>query len=269
MLVAETHIKTALDGYYQKQKEKNGQKTSRVELIDDLIRIKKSRKQQNKALKQLAFSAGLFMSLTAVVAMFEWRSYDSGTVLDIGDGSETVEELLDIPITEQAPPPPPSKTIQQPNIVEVEEVEEIIEDIHIDFDIDITSDEAIQEVDYSDIEIVDAPEEEKTEQIFTHVEAPPTPKMGMQEFMKYLYANIQYPQAALNAKVQGRVFVQFTVNSDGQLTDFIVIKGIGMGCDEEAVRVLQNAEPWNAGRQRGKPVRVRMVLPINFVYRER
>jgi len=58
--------------------------------------------------------------------------------------------------------------------------------------------------------------------------------------------------------------VQFVVGKDGKLTDVTVIRGIGGGCDEEAIRVVRNAPKWNAGKQRGKPVRVKMVLPITF-----
>jgi protein TonB len=64
--------------------------------------------------------------------------------------------------------------------------------------------------------------------------------------------------------VEGRVYVEFIVEKDGSLTDIQLAKGIGGGCDEEAIRVLSNAPKWNPGRQRGNPVRVRMIMPINF-----
>jgi protein TonB len=125
----------------------------------------------------------------------------------------------------------------------------------------------VEEVDYSNLEL--GPEEEKAEEIFTIVEQSPEPKMGMSAFLAYLYENVKYPEKALRLEVQGKVFVQFVVNADGTLTDFEVIRGIGAGCDEEALRVLKAAEPWNPGKQRGKPVRVRMILPIHFVYKDR
>ena len=164
------------------------------------------------------------------------------------------------------PPPPPQK-IQQPNIVEVVDEEVIEEEIKVDFDIEITTDEVMEEVDYSALEI-EVPEE-KADEVFSIVETMPAPQGGMQEFMKFLHSNIKYPNKALNAKVQGKVFVQFIVNPDGKLSDFEVVKGIGMGCDEEAVRVLQAAPAWSPGKQRGKPVHVKMVLPVNFVYKSR
>jgi TonB family protein len=75
---------------------------------------------------------------------------------------------------------------------------------------------------------------------------------------------MSYPLPARQRGVEGRVNVQFVVEKDGSLTDVRAIKGIGEGCDSEAVRVVQNAPSFRPGTQRGKPVRVRMVMPIIF-----
>ena len=232
--------------------------------LDNLLNKKQEKAKRNKSLTRLYASIGLFISLLMVVVVFNWKSYEKEEV-ELLAIDESVEDLLDIPVTEQPPPPPPKNTVQQPSIVAVPDEEEIIEEITVDFDLDITADEVITEVEYSDI---GAPEEEKAEEIFTIVEKRPEPKMGMEGFMAYLYENINYPSRALRLGVDGKVFVQYVVNSDGTLTDFEVIRGIGAGCDEEALRVLKMAEPWNPGMQRGKPVRVRMVLPIHFIYKE-
>jgi protein TonB len=63
---------------------------------------------------------------------------------------------------------------------------------------------------------------------------------------------------------EGKVFVQFVINKDGSISDVVAIKGIGAGCDEEAVRIIQSSPQWTPGKQRGKPVKQRMVLPITF-----
>lgn len=233
--------------------------------LDDLLGKKQAKAKHLKSIRGLYASIGLFTALLIVVTVFNWKVYDKEEI-EILAISEEVEDLMDIPVTEQPPPPPPKNTIQQPSIVEVPNEEEIIEEINVDFDIDITADESVEDVDYSNLEM--GPEEEEAEEIFTIVEQSPEPKMGMQAFMQYLYENIEYPQKAIRLKVQGKVFVQFVVNSDGTLTDFVVLRGIGAGCDEEAIRVLEEAEPWSPGKQRGKPVRVRMVLPIHFLLQD-
>lgn len=85
-------------------------------------------------------------------------------------------------------------------------------------------------------------------------------------FPEFLNANIQYPVEATQKGVQGKVYIQFTVNTDGTVSDIRVAKGVGYGCDEEAVRVIQRTSGlWVPGKQFGKPVRVRFTQPINFI----
>jgi protein TonB len=235
-----------------------------VRYLQNILALKMEKNARMKAQQKLFRNIGFFIAMTAVVAIFHWKTYDS-EIIELQSNKEAFEEMLDIPMTEQPPPPPPQQVIQQPNIVEVANEEQILEEIQVDFDVDITVDEVINQVDYSDVQGVP---EEKAEEVFLIVENAPEPKMGMAAFMEYLYQNINYPQQAIRLGIQGKVFVQFIVNSDGTLTEFKVIRGIGAGCDEEALRVLQNAEPWNPGKQRGRPVRVRMVIPIHFMIQE-
>lgn len=101
-------------------------------------------------------------------------------------------------------------------------------------------------------------------EVFTIVENMPVPDGGMKEFYSYVAQNLMYPQEARQAGIEGKVFIQFVVNEYGELTEFKSLKGIGHSCDEEAIRVLQGAEAWNPGMTDGKPVKVRMVMPITF-----
>ena len=104
----------------------------------------------------------------------------------------------------------------------------------------------------------------QVDEIFTIVEDQPTPPGGMSAFYKYVATSLRYPAQARRMGIEGKVFVQFVVGKDGTLTDVQAIKGIGAGCDEEAVRVISRAKKWSPGKQRGRPVRVRMILPITF-----
>ncbi len=235
-----------------------------AKLFNDLNAIKIAKRKAAVAWAPTIMSIGVFLSLAFVVLIFEWRTYEKAPIVNLMQTSIIEEDFLDIPPTQQ--PPPEVKVLQQPNIVEVKDVEEIIEEIKVDFDLEITEDAIIEMQEVIDQE---KPEEEAADEVFTIVEVAPAPKNGLQNFFSYIYQNINYPRKAINAQVQGKVFVQFVVNADGTLVDFEVVKGIGMGCDEEAVRVLQSAPAWNPGKQRGKPVRVRMILPINFIIREK
>ena len=106
--------------------------------------------------------------------------------------------------------------------------------------------------------------EEDPNQIFTAVEQEPSFAGGIDKFYKYLQNNIRYPAVAKENNVQGKVFVTFVVERDGSLTDIKVVRGIGSGCDEEAMRVLRNSPKWKAGIQNGRPVRVQYTMPISF-----
>lgn len=106
--------------------------------------------------------------------------------------------------------------------------------------------------------------EEKVDEIFTIVEEQPSPDGGIKSFYEFVSKNLNYPAQARRMGMEGRVFVEFVVEKDGSLTDIKVVKGIGAGCNEEAVRVLSLAPNWNPGKQRGREVRVRMIMPIMF-----
>lgn len=97
--------------------------------------------------------------------------------------------------------------------------------------------------------------------IKTWAEEMPAPNFDMNE---YLTANLRYPDPAREANVQGRVVIQFVVNEDGSISNVTVFRGIGAGCDQEALRVVAAMPRWKPGRQNGIPVKVSYLLPINF-----
>ncbi len=204
----------------------------------------------------LLTNIGLVFSLVVVITAFEWKDYDETQVIDLGRVDDTFDEVLEIPPTEQPPPPPPK--VQQPEIIEVPDEEELEEEIEVNLDVEVTEETVIEEV------IEEEPEEEEVDQVFLIVEEQPTPEGGMQAFYDYLGKKIRYPEQARRMGVEGRVFVEFVVGKDGGLTDVKVVKGIGAGCDEEAVRVVKGAPKWKPGKQRGRSVRVKMTVPVYF-----
>lgn len=122
-------------------------------------------------------------------------------------------------------------------------------------------------VDYSLIEtqekIVEEPKKVERE-VFTYVEEMPTFPGGEEALLSYISKNIQYPEIAKRAQVEGKIYIQFVVGTSGQVSDVTVAKGIGAGCDEEAVRVVRSMPNWKPGRQNGHPVNVRISIPIVF-----
>ena len=223
------------------------------------MELKKNPESDPDKKRSFLFTIGLLIALGTVLIAFEWSQFESGPG-DLGKLKVELEEEEMIPITQQEPPPPPPPPPPQTTIIEiVEDDEEIEEELEIE-DTEIDED--------TEIEPIEIVEEEETEpEIFTIVEDMPSFPGGEGELFKYLGENIKYPPMAKDAGITGTVFVTFVVKEDGKVSGVRVLRGIGGGCDEEAIRVVEAMPKWKAGKQRGKAVRVQYNLPIRFVLR--
>jgi len=222
------------------------------------MEAKKSPKADLESKKVIFTQLGLIIALAAILLAFEWKSFDRTVE---GFGERLVEDIPEeiIPITEQKvkpPPPPPPKKVVQINIVE--------DDVEVDEDllIDVEADDETEMDEYIPIEVDEEIVEEAP--IFTVVEAMPQFKGGSGELYSFLSSNIKYPVMAKESGIQGKVYVTFVVERDGSVTDVKLLRGIGGGCDEEAIRVVASMPKWTPGKQRGKPVRVQYNLPVRF-----
>lgn len=225
------------------------------------MEVKKYEKVDLDRQSSLFMNIGLVVALGLCLLAFEWKTYDDLSAVEYEATAVETEELIDIPITEMPPPPPP--VIQQPEIVEVPDEEEIKEEL-VNLDTEITPETVVAPPAPPAPPAQAVVEEEETNEIFQVVENQPAPVGGYEAFYKYISKNIKYPDQARRMGVEGKVFVQFVVDKDGSITDVQVLKGIGSGCDEEAIRVVKAAPKWTPGKQRGRPVRVRMSVPIAF-----
>lgn len=221
------------------------------------MELKKSPKADLENKKILFRQIGLVLALLIVFAAFEYKSYDKRQIdLKQRAAEEMPEEI--IPITEQNVKPPPPPPPQQVTVLTVVDDNTEVQDVKINVDVDQKT----------VIEVYVPPvkeEEEIVEQeIFTIVESMPEFPGGQQAMLEFIARNIKYPPLARESGIQGRVFVNFVVEPDGSVSNVKVIRGIGGGCDEEAIRVVQSMPKWVPGRQRGKPVRVSFNLPVRF-----
>lgn len=222
---------------------------------------KKNPRLDLSRMQPLIFSISLTVTMVLANFAFNWKSYDNPNAVLQQKNKNDFEEIMDIPPTEIKPPPPAAT--RAPSIIEVPDEQKIEEDVKIKLDLEMTTETVMSTFTN---EVIEPPkmDVEETEKIFVIVEQTAAPRDGMAAFYKYVSENIKYPPPALRMGIEGRVFVQFVVNKDGSLSDFDVVKGVGSGCDEEAIRIIKNSPPWSPGKQRGKPVRQRMVLPIFF-----
>jgi protein TonB len=217
------------------------------------MEVKKTAKADLTNKSNLFFSIGLIVALSLMLMSFEWTTIDEGIIVLTGDDLIDEDPII-IPVTD---PKPPMPVVKQPKFEVVPEKEEIEEKKYV---LDVLSDTTGM----SEIPIVPEPDKEETEAIYTFLQESASPKGGMQSFYSYVSEKIKFPTQAVRMGIEGKVFVEFVVNKDGTLTDVKAVKGIGAGCDEEAVRVVKSAPAWNPGKQRGKPVRQRHTVPISF-----
>jgi periplasmic protein TonB len=206
----------------------------------------------------LFFQIGMILALAAVITAFEWKTYNELEIWIDTDTAVQPDIVTEIQTTVQAPKP----ALIQPEIIEVEELDPDDVDEAI-FDIDFKPDD--KTVAITDIKN-DSNIEEAVPDVFERVEVSPQFEGGEKAWGKYLEKNLNYPEEAQRLGAEGRIYVQFIVDTEGNISDAKVIKGVGFGLDEEALRVVKNAPKWKPGKQRGRPVKVKMVIPITFKF---
>jgi len=181
-------------------------------------------------------------------------------------------EMLNAPKEELPPPPPPPPPPVELVKQAVFSAPLVVEDTNIETGLATQDDLAAKgntEAPAEEVEVVVEEKQTVIEQpqqaeIFTVVEEQPGYPGGEESRIKFLQDNIKYPEEAKELGIQGKVFVTFVVEVDGSITDARVLRGIGGGCDEEAIRVVKSMPKWVPGKQRGVPVRVQFNLPIKF-----
>lgn len=220
---------------------------------------KKSPKANLENKKLMFMQIGMIISLLIAWLAFEHKSYDKREIdPSLLNREVTIDEEM-VEITKQdEQKPQPVEVPKQTTQLEIVQDDVEVEDIEINAEVE--QNEVLEE--YVAPEVV---EEEVVEQeIFKIVEEMPAFPGGEAKLMEYVAKNVKYPQIARETGVQGRVYVNFVVEPDGSVSNVSVLRGIGGGCDEEAVRVVQSLPKFKPGKQRGNPVRVQYTLPIVF-----
>jgi len=233
------------------------------------MEIKKSKKADLEGQKGTSMLIGYIFALGAIFAAFEWttREYKETEPVVFAAYAQMEEEVP--PITQpifQTAPPPPQETPQVAEILEIVDDEEEIEEEEIQTSED--TNEAITGPSAPVTGMVTGPavigEGNDEEEIFQVVEEMPEFPGGMEALLKYLGTNIKYPTIAQEQGIQGRSIIEFVVNKDGSIVDPNVIKSLDPSCDKEALRVIKAMPKWKPGKQRGKPVRVKYTVPVQF-----
>lgn len=222
---------------------------------------KKNPKYDVHRKRGVIFNFSLALSILVVIAAFQWAvPYQDGPPC-CNDEPEQLHTDFYVPVNyrvkEDKPTPDkkPKPIVQQPT-----EFKPVLNK-NIPVESPSVDAEPLSPPDFGDLVVENIPESDTS--TFIIVEKMPEPVGGYKTFYKTLSDNLKYPRIAKRTETTGKVFVQFTVNEKGEVQNVSVLRGIGLGCDEEAMRVIQLTK-WKAGKQRGRPVKVRMVQPIHF-----
>ena len=224
------------------------------------MQIKKSQKASLEDKKIIYVLMGFVFVLSVCYVAFEWTEKEV-TKYEVQDTDFLFEEEVEIQQTQQqeTTPPPPPPAVQEVEVLNVVEDDVETETIELNAEDDKETEVVIAPP-------VEAPvEEEEEEVVFVVVETMPEFPGGQQALFKYLSENVKYPVIAQENGIQGRVICQFVVNKDGAIVDVEVVRSGGdPSLDKEAVRVIKSMPKWNPGKQRGKAVRVKYTVPVNF-----
>lgn len=220
--------------------------------------VKKSPKASLEDKKVLFVLLGLVMVLSLIFIAFEWTDREV-TVYEVADTSlQSEEEIEIIQTAPELPPPPP------PPAPEVVEIINVVEDnVKVDA-IKIETEEDNKKIVIAAPVAAPSIVEEDDNVVFQVVEKMPSFPGGDAALFKFLGDNVKYPVIAQENGVQGRVICQFVVNKDGSIVDVEVVRSVDASLDKEAIRVIKSMPKWSPGQQRGKPVRVKYTLPVNF-----
>ena len=230
------------------------------------MEIKKTEKANLENKKLLFLEIGLIVALAAVFVAFEWQTEEQ-QIIELEDTTQVIEVEEVIATQTETPPPPPSAPKMPVLSDQIDIVDdEIVVDDNMFLNLEDDVNMGVEIMDY-----VENVEEEVIEEEaipFQLVEEKPSFMGGdANEFSKWVNQRLVYPEIAKENGVQGRVTLQFTVESDGRVTNVKVLRGVDSSLDQEAVRVVSSSPRWTPGKQRDRAVRVTYTFPVIFQLR--
>ena len=225
------------------------------------MEIKKSESADIERGKSTSLLIGFVMALSVLFVALEWTQREIEDNSDIYAAPDLVFEDQIVPITlpEKKTVPPPPAAVSQSDIIKIVE-----DDADIEEDIMISAEDQVEWFDLEDVEVFELEDEPEDDEVFMVVEDAPEFPGGIEALLKYIKDNMKYPAICRENNIQGRVIVQFVVNKDGRIVEPEVVKGVHPSLDKEALRVVSGMPSWKPGKQRGKEVRVKYSVPINF-----
>ena len=225
------------------------------------METKKSPKANLENKKILFREIGLVIALLLTVMAFEWRTYDKKISFVADVLPVDIDEIVPVTIPELPLPEP----IKAPEVTDVITIVDNIIDIP---GITITEEDndkwSVKIRDYPPPPVIDEPIDDGDIPAPVVEEKPKFMGGDENEFTKWVFKNMVYPEVAIQNNIQGRVICSFVIAKDGNVVDVKILRGVDPLLDKEAIRVISMSPKWAPGKQHGKPVRVKYTFPVIF-----
>jgi periplasmic protein TonB len=219
----------------------------------------KTKKTPNKNLedkKPIYFQIGLILALIIIFYAFQWKLHQRPVII-IGQGTALHHDIENIEITMRPPPPPPNPPPSQELVTTTEELPNLDEPI-------FNADDYPQLLASTLLILPPSPPEPPVDEIIINPEIMPEFPGGTPALFRYFAQNLRYPPQELRLGIQGTVYVGFVVERNGSISNVNIARGVSVGFDEEALRVVRNMPLWKPGKMGNSPVRVSYSVPISF-----
>jgi len=225
------------------------------------MQIKKTEKANLESKRSIFLQIGFISSLAFVLLAFEWTTvetekfdwdFDRGTIID--------EDLYEVKIIKEKPEIKKVKIVTPIFVDDEDDLPD--DDVVIDVEVTENTENSLEQQEFTIEEI-----ETEDDSIYTFVQKRPQFPGGEAALYAFLNGNLKYPQLAREVGVKGIVLVSFVVWKDGTIRRIIIKRGIGSGCDEEVIRVINIMPDWEPGIIDGKKVNASFVMPVSFKLR--
>lgn len=224
------------------------------------MKTKKNYKKDLTHYRVIFFQIGVIISLSIILLAFEWKTYENNEIMIVSAAATQIDSEIIINTKQDLPKPPQMKITE---IKTTSDDDDKVDDVVDILDIENGKNDLNVIV---PVDIIDDPIIEVDTFVLIPEIAPQFPR-GSQAMFKYIKDNLRYTDIAKKTNITGTVYIEFTVEKDGRLTDVHVVRGIGGGLDEEAVKVIESMPKWDPARQGGMPVKVKYQIPIKFDFK--
>ena len=223
------------------------------------MEIKKTEKAKTHSVT--AYLIGFVIGLGVMFVALEWTQRPSNeSDYYVAPDIHIEQEMVPITLPEKKTVPPPPLAVKPTDIIKIIEDDNSMEEE----DIMISTEDQENYVDLTAVDVIMVEPEPEDDVPFMVVEDMPEFPGGTAALMEYLRKNIRYPSICRENNIQGKVIISFIVNKNGKIVEPEVVKTVNPSLDKEALRVISTMPDWKPGMQRGKPVRVKYTVPVNF-----